>query len=363
MTLALRIASVPGDGIGVDVTAEAVKVLRSVERRFPGLRFAVEEQAAGARCYLERGCDMPRETWDACRSADAILLGACGLPDVRRTDGTEIAPQLDLRRELDLYAGVRPVYLFHEAHTPLKGIGAGEIDLVIVRESTEGLFVSRDAGVRVGGEVADAQLVVPRRGAARVAEAACQLARSRAKKRLVTCVDKANVLGSYAFFRKVFDETVAGHPDLKAARLYADAAALWLVRDPRAFDVLVMENMFGDILSDLAASLVGGMGMAPSADIGPAHAVFQPAHGSAPDIAGKGIANPIAAILSAAMMLEHLGGTRGEPRLDEAAGAVRRAVAAFLGKVPRSTPDLGGTLRCAEVGDVVCEILEAGSSS
>lgn len=355
MSRTFHIAVLPGDGIGVEVTAEAVRVLRKVESTSPSVSFRFDECPAGAGCYLERGTDMPESTWDVCRRADAIFLGAMGLPDVRRADGTEIAPQLDLRVQLDLYAGVRPVVLFHEAHSPLEGMRPGQIDLVLIRESTEGLFASRGCGVQVGDEVAIDQLVVTRRSTRRTVQFACELALERGQRSRVTCVDKSNVFRSYAFFRKVFDEVVAVYPDVTPERVYIDAMALFLVQKPQAFDVIVTENMFGDILSDLSAGLVGGMGMAPSADIGDHHAVFQPAHGSAPDIAGRGVANPVAAVLSVAMMLDHLGRNHRESDLTKASRSIREAVRALFAESPQTTPDLGGSMACADVGAAICE--------
>jgi 3-isopropylmalate dehydrogenase len=341
------IAVLPGDGIGVEVTAEAVRVLRAVERHTPGVRFHLREYAAGAGEYLRHGDPLPAETVDACRRADAVLLGAMGLPDVRRPDGREMAPQIDLRERLDLYCGLRPIRLYHAADTPLKRCHPDGIDFVLVRESTEGLFSSRHAAAPAGAAEVRDVLTVSRRGSERLFRAAFRQARGRRKK--VTLVDKANVLPSMAFFRAVFDEVAAGFPDVATERVYVDAAALYLVQRPHTFDVIVTENMFGDILSDLAAGLVGGMGMAPSADIGDAAAVFQPAHGSAPDIAGKGIANPVAAILSAAMMLEWLG------REETVRGAdhIRRAVAAVLADPAARTPDLGGRLTTRQLTDAV----------
>lgn len=355
MSRAFRIVVLPGDGIGPEVTAEALGVLRTLEAFLPGTSWDLEEHPAGADCYRESGIAIPEATWTACREADAIFLGAIGLPDVRLEDGTEVAPQLDLRRDLDLYAGVRPVHLFREEHSPLAGYRAGDIDLVIVRESTEGLFVSRDRGVRVGDEVAVDQLLITRRATERVSRFACELARTRDGKKRVTCVDKSNAFRSYAFFREVFDEVAAEYPHLDTERVYVDAMALYLVQRPGEFDVVVTENLLGDILSDLAAGLVGGMGMAPSGDIGERHAVFQPAHGSAPDIAGKGRANPVAAVLSVAMMLDHLGSRHEEPSLEQAAARVREAVRSLFREQPRTTPDLGGSMSCDEVGAAICE--------
>jgi 3-isopropylmalate dehydrogenase len=282
---------------------------------------------------------------NACRQADAVLLGAMGLPDVRWPDGREMTPQIDLREQLDLYAGIRPIRLYHPADSPLKGRTAGDIDCVVVRENTEGLFSARLSQVDPGsGEVRDV-LRVTRRGCERICRTAFHLARRR--RRRCTLVDKANVLPSMVFFRAVFDEVARDFPDVAADRVYVDAMALHLVRRPEAFDVLVTENMFGDILSDLGAALVGGMGMAPSADIGATCAVFQPSHGTAPDIAGQGIANPIATILSAAMLLEWL----GDPEANRAAALMRSAVETVLSDPSNRTPDMGGTLKSTQLTD------------
>lgn len=344
---ALSIAVLPGDGIGPEVIAEAVRVLRALEGGAEGVRFDLQEYPAGAGEYRCHGEALPAATLEACRRTDAVLLGAMGLPDVRRPDGREVAPQVDLRELLDLYCGLRPVRLYHPADTPLKGYEAGEIDLVIVRESTEGLFSGRHAEVPAGAAEARDVMRVTRRGSERLFRSAFRLARQR--RGHLTLVDKANVLPSMAFFRRVFDEVAGEFPDVRTDRVYVDAAALHLVRRPRDFDVLVTENMFGDILSDLAAALVGGMGMAPSADIGDAAAVFQPAHGTAPDIAGRGVANPVAAILSVAQMLDWF----DRPATVRAAARVRAAVAAVLSDPTRRTPDLGGSLTTCDLGEAI----------
>jgi 3-isopropylmalate dehydrogenase len=344
---AVRVAVLPGDGIGAEVTAEAVRVLRAVEPRMPAVRFELSEYAVGAAEYLRNGDPLPASALEACRRADAVLLGAMGLPHVRWPDGREMAPQIDLRERLDLYCGLRPVRLYHPADTPLKRYAAGEIDFVIIRESTEGLFSSRLAPAQPGADEVRDTLLVTRRGSERLFRSAFREARRRRKK--VTLVDKANVLPSMVFFRAVFDEIAAEFPDVQTERVYVDAAALYLVQRPHTFDVLVTENMFGDILSDLAAALVGGMGMAPSADIGDECAVFQPCHGTAPDIAGKGIANPVATILSVAMMLEWL----GHAETVRVAEQIRRAVEGVLADPARRTLDLGGTLTTRQMGDAI----------
>jgi 3-isopropylmalate dehydrogenase len=233
-----------------------------------------------------------------------------GLPDVRYQDGTEIAPHLEMRREFGLFAGLRPVKAFPHARLALKDARAEAIDLLILRESTEGLFASVGKGTVENDAVARDTLEITRATSERLFDAAFKIAtqrKGRGGKGRVTCVDKANVFTSMAFFRKIFDEQAVTFPDIQADHRYVDATALDLVRKPWEFDVLVMENMFGDILSDLGAGLVGGMGMAPCAEIGLDHALFQPAHGSAPDIMGQDKANPTAMLLSAAMMLDWLG--------------------------------------------------------
>ena len=346
-----NIAVLPGDGIGPEVIDATLTVLKTLERKWSKFRFAFREHAVGAAEYLRRGDPLPAEAFAACRQADAVLLGAMGLPSVRWPDGRELSPQLDLRERLDLYAGLRPIRLYHAQDTPLKRYGAGEIDLVIVRENCEGLFSARLVKPDpAGGEVRDVMRIT-RRGAERVCRAAFELASRRRKK--CTLVDKANVLPSMVFFRSVFDDVAREYPDVEASCVYVDAMALYLLQKPHAFDVLVTENMFGDILSDLAAGLVGGMGMAPSADIGDDCAVFQPSHGTAPDIAGKGIANPIAAILSAAMMLEWL----GHPELFDGAARIRCAVETVLADPANRTPDTGGRLSTQQMTEKIMEHL------
>ena len=345
-----HIAVLPGDGIGIDVTAEAVRVLRAVEQRLGAFTLELTTHESGAICYQRTGYDLPSETLAACRAADAVLLGAMGHPDIRKPDGTELTPQVTLRVELDLYAGVRPCKLYPGVRSPLAGVKPGDIDLVILREQTEGLFASQKGGIVLHDELATDTLVMTRRGIERICEFAFRLAR-----RKVTCVDKANIFKSYAFFRKIFDEVASRHPTITCHHAYIDAQALHLVQKPQDFDVLVTENMFGDILSDLAAGLVGGMGMAPSGDIGDRHAVFQPAHGTAPDIAGKGIANPIGAILSAGMMLDWLGRRHQNDVLRRGGQDIERAVAAVLAEGKTLPVDLGGAATTQAVGQAIAE--------
>lgn len=352
MTTTFEITLLPGDGIGPDVTGEAVKVLRAVEPLLHDVRFEMTEYSVGAAEYLENGNPLPEVAIEACRQADAVLLGAMGLPSVRWPDGKEMTPQIDLRERFGLYNGLRPIYLYHSDDTPLKGYDAGDIDFVIVRESTEGLFSARlSQSDPEKGEVCDVMRIT-RLGTERVCRAAFELARTRRKK--CSLVDKANVLPSMVFMRTIFDEIAQEYPDVETERIYVDAAALFLVQRPDAFDVLVTENMFGDILSDLAAGLIGGMGMAPSGDIGDKRAIFQPSHGSAPDIAGKGIANPIATILSAALLLDWL--DHEETR--QGAIAIRQAIARVLSNPSNRTADLGGDVSTSEMGDLVAAAIQ-----
>jgi len=352
-----RIAVLPGDGIGPDVIAEGVKALEAARRAVGGFSLELETLPAGAGEYLRHGKPLPDLTVERARQADAILLGAMGLPEVRWPDGTEMAPQVELRFRLDLYAGIRPVRWYPGVPAVLAQKQPADVDFVVVRESTEGLFASMGGGSVLRDEVAVDQQVITRRGTERVCRAAFEWARRRAAARgrpgKVTCVDKANIFRSFAFFRKVFDEVAAQYPDVAADHGYVDAVAMRLVRQPEQFDVLVTENMFGDILSDLGPGLIGGLGLAPSADIGDDAAVFQPTHGTAPDIAGQGVANPLATILSAAMLCDWLGDRAGDPALQAAGRRIHRAVEQGLEAGELLGPDLGGALTTSEIGDRV----------
>src|ERR1700737_3240811 len=273
-----HIAVLPGDGIGPEVMAPALEVLHAAAALPPGLRFRLSEAPAGAGHYRDTGTALPDSTVKLCEQADAILLGACGLPHIRYPDKTEIMPQVELRFIFDLYAGVRPCRLIAGIPSPIVGAAEHGIDLIVIRESTEGLFASMGKGVVTDTEARET-LVITRKTSERLFEFSFRLAerrKARGRPGALTCVDKANVFKAFAFFREMFDEAAARHPDVKADRLYVDACSAMLVKRPWDFDVMVMENMFGDILSDMTAGLIGGMGMAPSADIGDRHAVFQP---------------------------------------------------------------------------------------
>jgi len=353
-----HIAVLPGDGIGPEVMAPALEVLRAVEKTTPGLKFRFTEAPAGAGHYKETGKSMPDSTVKLCDEADAILLGACGLPSVRYPDGTEIAPQVELRFIFDLYAGLRPCRLIPGAPSPIVGASERGIDLVVIRESTEGLFASVGKGV-VTRDDARETMVITRKTSERLFDFSLKLTarrKARGGKGVCTCVDKANMFKAFAFFRGIFDERAKAFPDLKAEHTYIDAVSAALVRRPWEFDVLVTENMFGDILSDLTAGLIGGMGMAPSADIGDKHAVFQPCHGTAPDIMGKGLANPTAMILSAGLMLDWLGDRHDHPPALAAAERIARAVDAAFAKGLKPC-EFGGSDGTATIGKAVLAAL------
>jgi 3-isopropylmalate dehydrogenase len=340
----LHIAVMPGDGIGVEVMDAALAVMAAVEKRH-ALGFRSTRIPGGALHYKETGTALSEEGFAQAAAADAVLFGAMGWPDVRYPDGTEIAPQLDLRFRMELYAGVRPIRAIPGVPTALASPRAKDIDLVILRESTEGMFASRGKG-EVTNDDARETMVITRKVTEELSRFAFTLARQRAKRRgrkgTVTIVDKANVFRAFAFMRKVFYEVAAEFPDVDARHHYIDAMALDLVRRPWDFDVLPTENLFGDILSDLGAGLIGGMGFAPSADIGNAHGLFQPSHGSAPDIAGQGIANPTAMILSLAMMLRWLGERHRSDGCAAAADEIEGAVDGAFGSGAVRSYDIGG---------------------
>ena len=326
----LRLCVIEGDGIGHEVIPAAVEILAAT-----GLRFEAVHAAAGWDCFQERGTALPGETLDAARSSDAILFGAISSPS-QRVEGYS-SPILGLRQQLGLYGNLRPC-----RSQPISASRPG-IDLLIVRENSEGLYVRQE---RSDGSRAIAERVITRQGSERIARLACELAVQR--RHHLTIVHKANVLSlTCGLFRQTALEVAANYPTLAVDELLVDTMALRLVTHPERFDVIVTTNLFGDILSDEAAGLVGGLGLAPSANIA-AHkqtnslcALFEPVHGSAPDIAGHGVANPVAAILAAAMLLDYL-------EQHERAAAVREAVEHTLKHGPH-TPDLGGSATTTQV--------------
>jgi len=325
---AFHIAVLPGDGIGHEVMAPALDVLRRIEATTPGLSFRFEEAPAGADEYRATGKSMSDKTIKLCEQADAILLGACGLPSVRYPDNTEIMPQVELRFIFDLYAGVRPARLIPGVPSPIVGAHEHGIDFVLIRESTEGLFASMGKGVTTHDDARET-LVVTRSKTERLFDFSLRLAERRKKRGRpgkLSLVDKANVFKAFNWQRDIFNERKARFADVETEMVYVDACAAMMVLRPWRFDVMVMENMFGDILSDLAAGLIGGLGIAPSADIGDTHAVFQPCHGTAPDIMGQGKANPTAMFLAAAMMLDWLADKHDHQPAADAALRIERAV-------------------------------------
>ncbi len=327
-----EIAVIKGDGIGIDVTNATLAVVEAAQEVVGGFRLHYREILAGANHFVAKGVDIELNGEEAAGQCDAIFLGAIGLPDIRFSDGTEISPHLRLRDRLGLYAGVRPVKAYPNAPQRLADDRAAMIDLVILRESTEGLFYSaavHGRSEKIGDEEVRETLRITRVTSEKLHRFGFRLAEKRKQKGgrgLLTCVDKANVFASMAFFRQIFDEIRPEFPDIKVGYNYVDAQALDLIRKPWEFDVLVMENMFGDILSELAGGLVGGMGIAACGEIGDHNGLFQPAHGSAPDIMGHDLANPLAAILSGALMLDYLAEKLNSAAMQDASQLINQAV-------------------------------------
>jgi 3-isopropylmalate dehydrogenase len=345
-----RFAVIPGDGIGPEVTAEVTKALRRLGEA--GHPVEVQTYDLSAERYLATGVAMPPGTLEELAEYDGIFLGALGDPRVPDfAHAREVV--LGARQKLDLYLNLRPVRLLHERLTPLKGRSCRDVDFLIVRENTEGAYVGAGGFVRKGTphEVAIQETVTTRMGVDRALRYAYEQARSRPRKRLVMA-DKHNALRySCDLWNRAFREIAPEYPDVKARHLYVDNLCLQLVRDPSQFDVIVTSNLFGDLVSDIGAALVGGLGLAPSASVNPEKrlGLFEPVHGSAPDIAGQGVANPAAALLSAAMMLRFAGMGEAAEKLD---AAVTACVAEGL-----MTRDLGGSLSTRAAGDAVCQRL------
>ena len=362
MTSSFDIAVFDGDGIGPEITAPTVALLDRVAAKSGAYRLDFKSYDAGAAHYAKTGDSLPKASLEAAGAAHAILLSAMGLPDVRYADGTEISPQIDLRKAFKLFAGVRPVRVAEGGETPLKLPAGKSIDFVLVRESTEGLFFTQGSGEVTETEARET-LLITRDISEKLFRFTFALAKTRKAQGRgpgrVTCVDKANVFRAFAFFRSIFDEEAARHPNLTADHAYVDATALWMVQKPWEFDVMVTENMFGDILSDLGAGLMGGLGLAPSADIGLHQAVFQPCHGSAPDIAGQGRANPFAMILSGAMMLDWLGVKHDVPQMIADADKIRAAVDDAVARKTCVTADIGGSASTAEAAQAIADAVVA----
>lgn len=355
-----EIAVFEGDGIGPEIMAPTLRLLEALSAKTDMPAFSFTTYPAGAGHYAKHGESLPALSLDGARGADAILLSAMGLPSIRYPDGTEISPQIELRMELELYGGLRPVRITPSTRTPLALRPNQSVDFMLIRESTEGLFWSMGKG-EVTEDDARETLRITRATSEKLFRLAFRIAQQRKASGVgpghVTCVDKANVFRAFAFFREIFEGVATEFPDVASGAAYVDATALWMVQSPERFDVLVTENMFGDILSDLGAGLMGGLGFAPSADVGDAHGVFQPCHGSAPDIAGRRIANPIAMFLSAAMMLDWLGVQHDDVACAAGGDALRAAVDQVLADNNVRTPDLGGTASTDDMGDAVIAAL------
>lgn len=348
------IALIPGDGIGQEVTLPAFEIAREAASRAEVALNSIAYEW-GSASFFQNGRMMPVDALDTLRAHDAILLGAVGHPDIP-DNVTLNGLLLPIRRTFDQYANVRPAVLYRGIESPLKGLKSGEVDMVVVRENTEGEYAQAGGFVheRHEHELAIQTSVFTRHGVERIIRYAFNLAVRRNKKRRVTSITKSNAQGfSMVLWDRIFKEVAAGYPDIETESLLVDAAAMNFVRRPQTFDVVVASNLFGDILSDLSAVITGSIGLAASANIDPSRkfpSMFEPVHGSAPDIAGKGIANPLAAIFSGAMMLEHLG-------LSEAAAHIERAAESVLAEGSALTPDLGGRSSTVEVLSAVRDAL------
>lgn len=344
---AIRVAVIPGDGIGRDVTAEVVKVLRTVGEVF-GREFDLELLPYGADHYLQTGITMPPNGYQMLRDEfDAIFIGALGdprVPDMRHARDI----LLGIRFELDLYVNHRPVRLLDARLCPLKDRGPDDVNMVIFRENTEGLYVNVGGRFKPGtdDEIAVQEEINTFKGVDRIVRHAFEYARQHGLRR-VCMADKSNAMThGHALWQRVFAGVKGAYPDIEATHLFIDALAMQMVKNPAQFDVIVTNNMFGDIITDLGAQLQGGLGLAASGNLHPGRtSMFEPVHGSAPKYAGKNVANPMGAILSAALMLETLGLTAEAAAVE---AAVREAVATGNGPA-----EIGGTLGTRETGDFI----------
>lgn len=364
MTKPITISLIKGDGIGIDVSEAAITVIEAASQAIGGFELSYQEIQAGAGYYRENGIDIEPGGEEKAGQADAILLGAIGLPAIRHQDGTEISPHLRLRDKYGLYAGIRPVRAYPNAPQKLADPRAADIDLVILRESTEGLFYSAAVHGRseiIGDSEVRDTLRITRATTEKLHRFGFKLAekrKSRGYQGKLTCVDKANVFTSMAFFRKIYDEIAPDFPDIQPDYNYVDAQALDFIRRPWEFDVLVTENMFGDILSDLAGGLVGGMGMAACGEIGDEIGLFQPAHGSAPDIMGQDRANPLAAILSGALMLDYLAEKHQSTDMADASKLIEDAVHRGFNENRIRPREFGGDMGTKAVTDEIIKLVQ-----
>ena len=351
-----RIAVIPGDGVGQEVMPEGVKALQTVQEITPGLEFAFEEFPWGSDYYRAHGAMMPDDALKILEGFDVIYFGAVGDPPRIPDHITLNGLILPIRKGFQQYACVRPAKLLPGAPCPLVGKGPADIDFAVVRENTEGEYSDAGGWVHRGTsyDLAVQTAVFTRVGCERIMRFAFELARKRNKKKKVTSVTKSNAQKhGMVFWDAVFNDVAADYPDIETDSNLVDAAAMNFVRRPEVFDVLVASNLFADILTDLGAVIMGGMGFAPSANLNPERtypSMFESVHGSAPDIMGQGIANPLATIWAGQMMLDFLGE-------DAAAGRVLRALETHVEAGTVNTPDLGGSNSTSEVGDNVCAIL------
>lgn len=349
-----RIAVYPGDGIGPDVTAEALRVLQRVEELDAGIRFEFTAFDWGVRHWEDTGQVVPGDFLEVLKPFDAILLGAVGWPD-RIPDHITLAPLVQIRQAFDQYACVRPSRLYPGVRSVLADKGPGDIDFVVIRENSEGEYVNNGGRLRRGqpDEVAIQTAVHSRHGVERILRFGFAMARRRRSK--LTMITKSNAQQyAYVLWDEILEELAAEFSDVESEKQHCDAASMNLVRRPESFDVIVASNLFGDLLTDLGGVIGGGLGLAASTNTNPQRtypSMFEPVHGSAPDIAGQGIANPVAAVLSAAMMLDHLDQQAAAARIRQ---AVERTLAAG-----DHTPDLGGTLTTRQAGEAIARNLEA----
>lgn len=369
---AYNLVLLPGDGVGREVILEGQKVLEAVTDRYD-VDFETQEFPCGGQHYLETGEEWPEDAFPACRDwSDAILLGAVGWPGASLPSGDIAGAGIvfGLRFGLDLYANVRPCKMHpgiqHKIHGAFKQVWEpGKVDMVLIRENTEGSYTpTRGTLSRAGvDEVAIDSRVITAKGAERVARFGFELAQRRGGApadgaHRVTCVDKSNVRAGCRLFRSSYDKVAEGYPDIERDYAYVDAFTQWLVRNPEYYDVVVAPNMLGDIVTDLASVLQGGMGMAASGNIGERHAMFEPVHGSAPKHAGQGKADPLAMVDSVRLMLEHLAHRHDDARCRAAAEAVEAAVAHVVAEGRTLTYDLGGEASTSQVGDAVVAALK-----
>jgi tartrate dehydrogenase/decarboxylase/D-malate dehydrogenase len=348
-----NIAVIGGDGIGPEVTEQAIRVTDAALKR-EGVTFTWNRLPWSSAFYKKTGQILPDDGWDTLRKHDAILFGAVGSPDVPETV-TVHGLLLPMRRKFDLYVNLRPAYLFEGVQSPLRDKAPGSIDMLVYRENTEGEYAPVGGRLYVGTphETAIQTSVFTRRGCERIMRAAFEAARKRPRK-TVTSITKSNAqVHTLGLWDEAYRDVAKEYPDVKSSSLLVDACAMDFVRKPEVFDVVVASNLFGDILTDLSAIITGSVGLGASANVNPERAfpsMFEPLHGSAPDIAGKGIANPLAAILSAKLMLDHLGYAK-------AASALHAAIARILKEAKVRTPDLGGKASTVEMGDAAIAAL------